>query len=327
MPGGAELDAPTSAGEVNQRCGVREPVRHLPDDALRVVGDEERAAGAPGRVVGHGAVGEADHALEPAGRAGPASGSTRSRSRAGPACRRGSGWRPARRGPRRAPARAPTTSAAACRRRSTRRPSRAPCCRSRRSCRRRPGRWCARGRTPGSPAPAPARTPGCPTGAGPRPDAGGPARERRARRRAGAPGAASQQVTDLDRGTLAGADGAVHVAGPVRRGLGAGPVHRPNGAGSPSRTAPSCRAHSWRPARRVVQLLLGPVVLDVARSGAAPASPNIAAKPSSTACRRFARDIGAVGAPGGPADEGQQHARACPPSGELSKTARAARSR
>src|SRR6478736_9835047 len=71
------------------------------------------------------------------------------------------------------------------------------------------------------------------------------------------------QVSDLGRGTLAGADRAVHVAAPLGRGLGAGPVDaahgRPEGG---TELGPRAR-REVRAVAATGPLLPGPVVLDV----------------------------------------------------------------
>ncbi|ABL83498.1 PE-PGRS family protein [Nocardioides sp. JS614] len=65
--GGAELDRALERGRGEPPTGGARAVRHLPDRAVGVVGHEQRAAGAPGRVVRHRAVGEPHDPAEPAG--------------------------------------------------------------------------------------------------------------------------------------------------------------------------------------------------------------------------------------------------------------------
>ena len=114
-------------------------------------------------------------------------------------------------------------------------------------------------------APAPSRRPWSRTSRrrGRQPGRRGATRRRaRASDRRSSESPHSRSSTSM-RGALAGADGAVHVAGPVRRGLGAGPVH-------PAVRRADRRAELDQRAGRVDggraaagPPLLGPVVLDV----------------------------------------------------------------
>ena len=214
-------------------------------------------------------------------------------------------------------------------------------------CRRTGGRWGGGRRTPGSPGAAPAWSRACPSAAAapavrptPRPGvtrrrrARAPRQRDRRRLRSGptsgaarasaarpptraatdrrpaddrAPADHSRSATSIG-GALAGADRAVHVAGPVGRGLGAGPVDATErAAGSPGRTPRSRRGPGAPPGRRR-STARGSSRARCTRSGRAPCRPTILAKPSSTALRALRATHRAVGLPGRPADEGEQHA-------------------
>ncbi len=153
----------------------------------------------------------------------------------------------------------------------------------------------ARRRTPGSRAPGRRRRRGCPTARGPRRRTAGSSgsdERQRVTPRAAVPDDRplhEQPLQHLERGPLAGADGAVHVAGPVRRGLRAGPVHpavRPPDLAS--RTGSSCRGRSWRPGRRR-STAPGSSRARRTRSGAAPARRTSRRSPRARRPRRAAR--------------------------------------